>query len=69
MLRDIIVLRDLLTQINNASRGPFFKQNCGRIMLYYLHGIKWDGENRCFRTDGENVFLAKIALVGASAGD
>ena len=30
--------------------------------------MKWDGEHRCFRTDGENEFLAIIANVGASVG-
>ena len=42
---------------------------CQKIQkLTFPNGIKWDGENRCFRTDGENVFLARIALVGASDG-
>ena len=40
---------------------------CQKIQkLTYPGGVKWDGDARCFRTDGENEFLAKIASVGAS---
>ena len=42
---------------------------CQKIQkLTFPNGVKWDGEHRCFRTDGENEFLAIIANVGASVG-
>ena len=63
------------TSIEIASKlGDYWQKKdfklCQKIQkLTFPDGIKWDGEKRRFRTDGENVFLAKIALVGASTGD
>ena len=43
---------------------------CQKIQhLAFPNGIIWDGEKRVFRTDGENEFLAKIAVADASIND
>ena len=60
---------EIASQLGSYWRKKDYKL-CQKIQkMTFPGGIKWDGENRRFRTDGENVFLAKIALVGASAGD
>ncbi len=57
---------EIASKLGGYWRKKDFKL-CQKIQkLTFPDGIKWDGEERCFRTDGENVFLAKIALVGAS---
>lgn len=57
---------EIASQLGGYWRKKDFKL-CQKIQkLTFPDGIKWDGEKRCFRTDGENVFLAKIALVEAS---
>lgn len=57
---------EIASQLGDYWRKKDFKL-CQKIQkLAFPGGIKWDGEKRCFRTDGENVFLAKIALVEAS---
>ena len=60
---------EIASKLSDYWRRKDFKL-CQKIQkLTFPDGIKWDGEKRCFRTDGENVFLAKIAIVGVSAGD
>ena len=60
---------EIASQLGSYWRKGDYKL-CQKIQkLTFPSGIKWDGENRCFRTDGENAFLSKIALVEASAGD
>ena len=59
---------EIASQLGGYWRKRDYKL-CQKIQkLTFPDGIKWDGEKRCFRTDGENVFLAKIALVEASVG-
>ena len=59
---------EIASKLGGYWRKKDFKL-CQKIQkLTFPDGIKWDGEKRCFRTDGENVFLAKIALVEASVG-
>ena len=59
---------EIASQVGGYWRKRDYKL-CQKIQkLTFPDGIKWDGEKRCFRTDGENVFLAKIALVEASVG-
>lgn len=58
--------------LENASKLSFYWNKkdfklCQKIQkLTFPNGVKWDGEHRCFRTDGENEFLAIIANVGTS---
>ena len=43
---------------------------CQKIQkITFPNGIKWDGENRQFRTEGENEYLSIIASIGASVAD
>ena len=41
---------------------------CQKIQnLAFPKGIKWDGEKRCYRTDGMNEFFRQIGLLRGSA--
>ena len=41
---------------------------CQKIQnLAFPKGIKWDGEKRCYRTDGMNEFFRQIGLQRGSA--
>lgn len=68
-------LSEYITQsIEIASKlGSYWKKKdfkiCQKIQkLTFPNGIKWDGNNKCFRTDGENEYLARIASIGTSIG-
>lgn len=68
-------LSEYITQsIEIASKlGSYWKKIdfkiCQKIQkLTFPNGIKWDGNNKCFRTDGENEYLAKIASIGTWVG-
>ena len=40
---------------------------CQKIQnLAFPKGIKWDGEKRCYRTDGMNEFFRQIGLLRGS---
>lgn len=70
-LSNLVEYTDVALKIASTLGSTWDKMDfkvCQKIQnLAFPKGIKWDGEKRCYRTDGMNEFFRQIGLLRGSA--